>query len=182
MSIEKRRGEDPERIQPELRSPDSPDGWRRVGLGSRERERPSATPAERERRRDTRLVAQFPIHTTWIDPVRDPVTRELCYWTSDEDEILNLSRRGARLRSARPPDIGTRLLLELHPHDARGPLELIGRTRWTRVEFVPGECGARARAGFGVELLGGARAALDRYEAWLARLHQAVVATGGSLG
>ena len=123
-----------------------------------------------ERRRDERIFAALRVATTFVDPVRDPITREVCYQMSDEDTMLNMSRRGAGLHCVRPPEVGTRLLLEIRPPGLGRSFEMMGRTCWTRVEYVPGAHGARAVAAVGVELIGGSPAALDRYESWLARL------------
>jgi len=125
--------------------------------------------SERERR-DPRVSAEFRVDTLTIDAVRDPVTREPCFVESENDASTNLSRRGLRLRCARPPDIGTRLLLQIHADDGEAqPIEVIGRTCWTSVEYRPGAGGARAHAAVGVELVGGTPRALDRYERCLSK-------------
>jgi hypothetical protein len=121
-----------------------------------------------QRRREQRIFAALRVSTTFVDPVRDPITREVCYQMSDEDTVLNVSRRGAGLHCVRPPEVGTRLLLEIRPPGMDRSFEMMGRARWTRVEYVPGTHGARAVAAVGVELIGGSHAALDRYESWLA--------------
>jgi hypothetical protein len=65
-------------------------------------------------------------------------------------------------------------------------IDVIGQTRWTRVVFEPGEHGSRAFALVGIELLGGAPRALDRYDCALGRLitldeiqHPPVATVGG---
>ncbi len=137
------------------------------------------------RRRDDRVHTAFQVSTTFVDAVRDPITHELCYHTSEEDAVLNVSRRGARLRCSRPPEVGTRVLLQIHRPDRQPSVEVIARACWTRVEYVSGRHGARAVAAVGVELLGGSRGALDRYESWLGELsgdRDTSVATTRALG
>jgi hypothetical protein len=123
-----------------------------------------------DQRRESRVSAGLRVSTTTMDPVRDVVTHEICYQISEDDTTLNLSRRGVRLRCERPPEIGTRLLLQIQPQGEETPIEVIGRTCWTRVEYQPGSGGARPYAAVGVELVGGSRRALTRYGRCLARL------------
>ena len=110
-----------------------------------------------DQRREPRVSAGLRVATTTMDPIRDAVTHEICYQISEDDATLNLSRRGIRLRCERPPEVGTRLLLQIQPQDEDTSIELIGRTCWTRVEYQPGTEGARPYAAVGVELLGGSR-------------------------
>ncbi len=151
---------------------DEPSDWRSIatafaGLATRDAD------AEPNRRRDHRVDTSFGASTTFVDAVRDPVTHEMCYTTSEEDSVLNVSRRGAGLRCVQPPEIGSRVLLEIHPPSETRPIEVMGRACWTRVEYVPGRHGARAVAAVGIEFLGGSSRALDRYESWLAELASA---------
>ena len=67
-----------------------------------------------------------------------------------------------------------RLLVQIHCGE-REPIELIARTCWTRVEFEPGESGARAVGIVGLEFIGGSPAALDRYEQWFDGLCASIV-------
>lgn len=147
-------------------APQDAPGWRPVHTGATAERRVSLEPC---RRRDARIFATGCVATTFIDPVWDPVTNETCYNECDEDAVVNLSRRGAALRCERPPHIGTRLLLSFRTPEG-APIEVIGRTCWTRVEFVPGEHGARAIAAIGVEFVGASDTSFDRYERWLADL------------
>jgi hypothetical protein len=143
----------------------TPTGWRMVGVP--EGRGPALDPCKR---RDARLYTSAPVSTTFIDPVFDPVAQQNCYQTSDEDTVLNLSRRGAGLRCERPPHVGTRVLIQIQSAEGASPIELIGRTCWTRVEYVPGESGARAVAAVGVEFVGGSGLSFDRFERWLGEL------------
>jgi hypothetical protein len=129
---------------------------------------------EPDQRREPRVSAGLRVATTTMDPVRDAVTHEICYQISEEDTTLNLSRRGLRLRCERPPEVGTRLLLQIQPWDEDSPIEVIGRTCWTRVEYQPGSEGALPYAAVGVELVGGSRKALTRYSRCLAELREPV--------
>lgn len=126
--------------------------------------------SELDQRREPRVSAGLRVSTTTMDPVRDAVTHEICYQICEDDTTLNLSRRGVRLRCERPPEVGTRLLLQIQAKGEETPIEVIGRTCWTRVEYQPGSEGARPYAAVGVELVGGSRRALTRYGHCLARL------------
>jgi hypothetical protein len=126
-------------------------------------------PTNIEQRRETRIPSQLRVTTATIDPVADPVTGERVFQTSDEDATVNLSRRGICLVATRAPDVGTRVLVELHIPEER-PVELIGRTRWTRVEFEPGIGGARPTCLVGIEVLGGSPRAIERFEASIREL------------
>lgn len=124
------------------------------------------------RRREPRTAAALKVTSSTMDPVRDSVTREVCYQISEHDTTLNLSRRGMRLRCDRPPEVGTRLLLQIQPGQAVPPIEIIGRTCWTRVEYQQGVRGACPYAAVGVELVGGSRGALARYGHCLSQLEE----------
>ncbi len=125
-----------------------------------------------QRRRDRRIPVHLRVRTTTVDAVLDVQTSSRCYQTNEDDGVLELSRRGARLRCVRAPVVGTRLLLGFFlPGEAR-PVELIACVRWTLAEFVPGDHGARAVAAVGVELIGGSEAAITRFESAFARLER----------
>ena len=163
-------------------SPQEPrSGWRPVHTGATERR----VSLDACRRRDGRVFVSECVATTFIDPVWDPVTQQTCYNACDEDAVVNVSRRGAALLCERPPQIGTRLLLSFAGPGGTAPIEVIGRTCWTRVEYVPGEHGARAIAAIGVEFVGASPSSYDRYESWLRRLSaddNAFVARAQALG
>ncbi len=131
---------------------------------------PAAVPERRiDTRRETSIAARF----TSVDPVRDNVTGDIFYDSSDEQEVVvNVSRRGMCLRCERPPAIGTRLVLELTLPGETAKADMIGRVCWSRVEYTPGAHGARAVAVVGIELLGGSHDALDIYDRCLGRLLQ----------
>lgn len=148
----------------------APEGWRPVGIGDTLARAPEVVSPQPCKRRDDRIHARLSASTTFIDPVRDPVTNELCYHASAEDAIFSLSRRGAGMICEHPPLVGTRLLVQIRTPEERTPIEMVGRTCWTRVRYVSGRHGARAVAAVGVEFIGGTRKALDRYESWLSRL------------
>lgn len=138
--------------------------------------------AQDTRRRSKRYTAFLPVTTETLDPVRDPISGEAYFQTSDTDQTVNLSRLGIRLSADCTPTVGTRLLIHLEPPDV-GPIDLIGRTRWARVELRTGPSDRRAVCGVGIELLGGSRRALDRYEKFLAHLEtDRSVADDPSLG
>jgi hypothetical protein len=142
------------------------DAWRRIARGTPlgrgpQRPDPGGKSLERTQRR---FAVSLPASFATIDPLRDPTTGELYYDTSEHEELLNLSLRGACLRVERAPEDGTRLLLRLRPPGTRTPVDLIARTRWSRVEYLPGQHGGRATALVGLEVIGGSRAALDGYE------------------
>ena len=167
-------------------------GWRRLlsraRLGRRSRRgKPTVLPPppQLEHRREPRAQVQLRASTTSIDPVRNPVSGETYYECSENEQVLNLSRRGVGLRCSQPPTVGTRLLLQLHLQGESSPIELIGRTCWSRVEVVRGAGSRRAAAGVGIELTGGSRDQLNRYERSLARLHRGgntLLATPEGLG
>ena len=161
----------PESVEPAttVESPRAPAGWRPIGIGDAATRAPEA-PADPCQRRDERIHARLQASTTFIDPVRDPVTNELCYHASDDDAIFSVSRRGAGMICERPPLLGTRVLVQIRTPGDRTPIELVGRTCWTRVKYVTGEHGARAVAAVGIEFIGGTSSSLDRYERWLSRL------------
>lgn len=152
-----------------------PGAWQPIGVpGFAARRQLEARPPSAPKRRDERIYATFSATTAYIDPIADPATRELCFHTSDEDRIYSLSRRGVGMRCARPAEIGMRLLVQIDCGD-REPLELIARTCWSRVEYEPGEQGARAVGVVGLEFIGGSSSALDRYEQWFDGLCSAIV-------
>jgi len=142
-------------------------GWRRIPLSGARDEAVRA--GVLQRRADARREAALPVELTSIDASRDPATGEIYFATSPDERTENLSRRGVCLRCERPPAIGTRVLLQLRI-PGEGPVDVVGQTRWTRVEFEPGLHGARAFARVGIELLGGAPRALERYDRALGRL------------
>ncbi len=125
----------------------------------------------REQRRDPRTSTFLSVSIATVDPVRNLRTGEVHYETHEAELITNLSRRGLGLRCAQPPTVGSRLLLQIRIYDEPEPVELIGRTCWTRVEILQGVRGRkRAVAAVGLELLGGSRGALERYDRALARI------------
>jgi hypothetical protein len=151
-----------------VESPTQAAGWRRIPLPGARDEARKGGPAP-QRRADTRTDARLRVALTSIDASRDRATGELYFATSSDERTQNLSRRGMCVRCERPPAIGTRVLLQVRlPGEA--PVDVIGQTRWTRVEFEPGDHGARAIALVGIELLGGAPRALARYDQALGRL------------
>jgi hypothetical protein len=158
-------------------------GWRRIPLSGVRDEAVHA--GLLQRRTDARREATLQVELTSIDASRDPETGAIYFATSPDERTENLSRRGMCLRCERPPEIGARVLLQVRiPGEA--PVDVIGQTRWTRVEFEPGLHGARAFARVGIELLGGAPRALERYDRVLGRLatlddtpRTAVASSGG---
>ncbi len=147
--------------------------------GSRRGQTPSPDGSDRpgssvvRKRRTLRYPTSLRVSTETIDPVRDPVTGETFFHTSDDDRLVDVSRNGLRLRADWVPSVGTRVLVRVHLPD-ESSVDLIGRTRWSRVEVEPGSIPQRATCGVGVELLGGSRRALDRFESLLAELDSAV--------
>ncbi len=161
------------------RIPVAPDAGRAHGDTKRAR-----GPAP-ERRIDTGTERSVAARFTTIDPVRDPSTGALVYETSEEETVLNVSRRGMCLRCDRPPAVGTRLLLELTLPEEANRADMVGRVCWTRVEYEPGQHGARAIAIVGIELLGGSAAGLDIYDrtvSCLLQSPQSTVATQEAVG
>jgi hypothetical protein len=126
-----------------------------------------------ERRRDERVDGAFGVTTISIDALHERPSRAPYYQSSDEDRVVELSRRGVRLVSPRPPEVGTRLWLQIRSDDDEPALELIGRACWTRVSFERGVQGARPLCTVGVEVMGGSAGSLDRYERLVARLERA---------
>ncbi len=137
--------------------------WRRFIPGNERRQQPGPP----DRRRSRRVPVSVRAGVSSIDPVRDRHTGALYYDVSEREELLEISRRGLRLRMERAPDDGSRLLLRMRPtgHDE---IDLVVRTRWSHVEYVRGECGARATTLVGLEIIGGPGASLDAFERWLA--------------
>lgn len=164
-------------------SPAAVTGWRKIPLaGARVDDRGTREP---QRRTDTRTEASLQVELTAIDATRDRRSGELYFATNPDERTQNLSRRGMCVRCERPPAIGTRMLLQLRLA-GEPSIDVIGQTRWTRVVFEPGEHGSRAFALVGIELLGGAPRALDRYDRALGRLitldeiqHPPVATVGG---
>jgi hypothetical protein len=150
-----------------VESPATAVGWRRIPLAAtRDDARPAPQP---QRRADARTDVRLQVALTSIDASRDRTTGEIYFETSSDERTENLSRRGMCVRCERPPAVGSRVLLQLRvPGEAA--VDVIGQTRWTRIEFEPGEHGARAVALVGIELLGGAPHALARYDRALGRL------------
>lgn len=142
----------------------------------------SATHDGPEKRREPRVSAQILVGTSTIDPVFDPVTGERCYAAADDDLALDLSRRGLRLRCASPPEVGTRIVLNIPDDRGDKPIQLVGCARWTQVEFERGEHGARAIASVGIELVGGTFKALDRFERCVSRYQANLVDGPEALG
>jgi hypothetical protein len=143
-----------------------PATWRRIAHGTplgRIPRSANAPDAELQRRRRRCRVSLHAAFTT-IDPVRDRASGALYYDTSEREELLNVSVRGACIRVERAPEDGTRVLLRIQPPGSAAPVDLVARTRWSRVEYLPGEHGARASAVVGLEVIGGSREALDLYE------------------
>ncbi len=179
----------PETLPPERPlTPGSEAGWSEIPLP-----REPAQPEERRvahelrtrstRRRALRFPASFRVTMETMDPVRDPVTGEMCFQASEDDRTVDLSRFGLRLRAENAPSVGTRLLLRLHLPEESRPLEFVGRARWTRVELERGTNRRRAVCGVGVELLGGPRRSLDRYGRLLDELRARVTpAVAGGKG
>ena len=148
---------------------DETPSWRRIPLPG------AAEPARRadpQRRGDERTALSLRVQRSSIDASRDPVTGAFFYDVADDDLTTNLSRRGLCIRCERPPEIGSRVLVQLRLPD-EAPIDVIGLARWARVVFVPGQHGARAEALVGLELLGGAPRALERYGRALGRLAHA---------
>ncbi len=136
------------------------------------------------KRRTPRYPTSLRVSTETIDPVRDPVTGETFFHTSDDDHLVDVSRNGLRLRADWAPSVGTRVLVRVHLPD-ESSVDLIGRACWSRVEVEPGSSPQRATCGVGVALLGGSRRALDRFESLLAELDSDVpnpLAGAGPLG
>jgi hypothetical protein len=151
-------------------------GWRRIPLPARRiprqtRSSPDPAPVT-GRRQARRLAGAFRIDYATIDAVTDPSTGEACFHSGEHELTVNLSRRGLCLVCTVPPEPGTRLLLQVWVPDEARPIELVGRTCWTRVEFRPGLHGARPVSAVGIELLGGSGRALDRYDRAFARLER----------
>jgi hypothetical protein len=121
------------------------------------------------------------VSTQTVDPLRDPLSGERYFRMSDEDQTVDLSHRGLRLRAEHAPTVGTRLLLHIE-HAGEGSIDLVGRTRWARIELAQGAGGRHATCGIGVELLGGSRTSLDRYERLVALAASEAPALQGSRG
>ena len=147
-----------------------------------QRTRTPATPRGSScKRHDVRL----PVSLTSIDPLRHNPSGEDYYVSTERDELVNISRGGLCLRSDHLPRNGDRLLVRLLPPDEDAPIEVVAQTRWTRIHYAPGEHGGRPQAVFGLELVGGRRGALARYERCLRRIESGrrdPLAGGGAVG
>ena len=155
-----------ERVVP-VELPDDAPTWRRIPQpGEAGQTRLAPDP---QRRGDERTALSLRVQRSSIDASRDPVTGAFYYDVADDDETTNLSRRGLCIRCERPPEIGSRVLVQLRLPD-EAPIDVVGLARWARVVFVPGQHGGRAAALVGLELLGGAPRALERYGRALSRL------------
>ena len=158
--MEQRKIEETPTLNPVAPAP-AERGWRQLAQPAPV-EREVTGPAGLQRRAEVRTPLSLRAQRTSIDAVRDPITGELFYDIADDDETQNLSRRGLCIRCERPPEVGSRVLVQLRlPGEA--PVDVVGLARWTKVIFVPGEHGARAAALVGLELLGGPPRALERY-------------------
>jgi hypothetical protein len=167
------REDTPARITP---APANETGWRRIPLlGERDGE---VTAPAAQRRTDDRTELSLRVKRSSIDPTRDRVTHELFYDVADEDETTNLSRRGLCIRCERPPEIGSRVLVQLRL-PGEEPVDVVGLARWSRVAYVPGQHGARAVALVGLELLGGAPRSLERYGRALGRIARETASVDG---
>jgi hypothetical protein len=124
-----------------------------------------------DRRRSQRHAVSLRVDFSTIDPARDRRTGELYYDVGENEELLDLSVRGGCIRMDRAPGNGTRLTLRVRASGGGEPIDLIARTRWSRVDFVRGEHGARASALVGIEIIGGTPAALDHFERCVATAH-----------
>jgi hypothetical protein len=142
-------------------SPEESRSWRRFAVfGRRVHEAVEPTLPAPNRRTDPRIPVDLLCAFTSIDPIRDPADGGLAYITSEEDRVINLSRRGACLESMAPPDVGTRLLFRLSLPD-QSPVEFVGQVRWCRARR---EQGSPARARIGLEMLGAPPDTMGRYE------------------
>ncbi len=117
-----------------------------------------------DRRADSRLMTDLRATLVSVDPVSDAPGARGSYWSGDAEGVANASRRGVCLRCERPPTVGTRLVLELFVPGEPRPIDLVGRARWTRVEYERASRGARALACVGVEIMGGSPTSLDRWD------------------
>jgi hypothetical protein len=154
-------------VSVELLDDDAPT-WRRIPQPG-EAEHVRLAEPDPQRRGDERTALSLRVQRSSIDASRDPVTGAFYYDVADDDETTNLSRRGLCIRCERPPEIGSRVLVQLRLPD-EAPIDVVGLARWARVVFVPGQHGARAAALVGLELLGGAPRALERYGRALGKL------------
>jgi hypothetical protein len=154
-------------------------GWRRFPQASRAGRADAAwNEGVLQRRTDTRTPAAVEVEVFSIDPSRDRETGELFFALSLDERTENLSRRGLCLRCERPPEIGARVLLQVRlPQEA--PIDVVGLARWTSVAYEPGTHGGRAFARVGIELLGGAPRALERWDRALTQLERTSVASPG---
>jgi hypothetical protein len=157
----------------------TPSGWRSFPQTSRaDRADASWNQGVLQRRTDARTPATLEVEVFSIDPARDRESGEPYYALALDERTENLSRRGLCLRCERPPEIGARVLLQVRlPQEA--PIDVVGLARWTSVAYEPGTHGGRAFARVGIELLGGAPRALERWDRALTRLERTSVASPG---
>jgi hypothetical protein len=166
-------------VRPDAPADAAPSGWRRIPQASRaDRADAAWTQGVLQRRTDARTPATLEVEVFAIDPARDRETGELFFALSLDERTENLSRRGLCVRCERPPEIGARVLLQVRlPQEA--PIDVVGLARWTSVAYEPGTHGGRAFARVGIELLGGAPRALERWDRALAPLERTSVASPG---
>jgi hypothetical protein len=157
-------------------APTTPTGWRRIPQATRTDA--AWTRGVLQRRVDARTPAALEVEVFSIDPSRDRETGELFFSLSLDERTENLSRRGLCVRCERPPEIGSRVLLQVRVPQ-QPPIDVVGLARWTSVAYEPGTHGGRAFARVGIELLGGAPRALDRWDRALAELARTSVASPG---
>ena len=125
--------------------PDDAPTWRRIPLPG-EAEPDARRGRDPQRRLDQRTALSLRVQRSSIDASRDPVTGAFFYDVADDDETTNLSRRGLCIRCERPPEIGSRVLVQLRfPDDA--PIDVVGLARWTQGRVRAGRARrARGRA------------------------------------
>ncbi|MCP4004114.1 MAG: hypothetical protein GY725_07965 [bacterium] len=149
--------------------------WRRIELPESPRISNDAIATRQiapEQRVHTNKEVSIAAHFSTIDPVRDAASGTVFFETSEEEVVLNVSRRGICLQCERAPAIGTRLLLELKLPGENTMADMVGRVCWTRPEYLKGEHGARAIAIVGIQLLGGSPIGLETYDRSIGQLLQ----------
>jgi hypothetical protein len=153
-------------------------GWRTFPQAARTEAARHPSQELLQRRMDARTPAALGVEVFSIDPARDRETGELFFALSLDERTENLSRRGLCVRCERPPEIGARVLLQVRiPQES--PIDVVGLARWTSVVYEPGSHGGRAFARVGIELLGGAPRALERWDRALSHLARTSVASPG---
>ena len=140
-------------VSVELPDDDAPT-WRRIPQPG-EAEHVRLAEPDPQRRGDERTALSLRVQRSSIDASRDPVTGAFYYDVADDDETTNLSRRGPCIRCERPPEIGSRVLVQLRLPTKR-------RSTWSASRADAGRVRARSarRArcrARRLELLGGAR-------------------------